>query len=233
MKVYHRRSEDRGLSAMDWLHSYHSFSFADYFDPQFMGYRSLRVINEDTFQPKTGFPTHGHRDMEIISYLIRGALEHKDSTGGYGVLRRGEVQHMTAGTGVSHSEYNASADDVVYFLQIWIQPEATGLTPGYEQKPFPDEAKRNRLCLIAAPDGSDGVLTIRQDLRLFASLLDGGARVSHPLAAGRGVWLQLISGTLEVNGIVIAKGDGLAVEDVDELSISAESDAEFLLFDIA
>lgn len=233
MKIYVRRSEERGEANIDWLHSCHSFSFADYFDPRFMGYRALRVINEDTFQPKTGFPTHGHRDMEIISYVIRGQLEHKDSMGGEGILRRGDVQHMTAGTGVLHSEFNASSDEVVYFLQIWIHPEEQGLPPGYEHKTFHDGAKRNRLCAIAAPDGRDEALVIRQDVVLHASLLDKGAALSHPLAPGRGAWLQLIEGKLDVNGVSLVDGDAVAVEDVAVLDIRADAGSEFLLLDLA
>jgi len=198
-----------------------------------MGYRALRVINEDIIGPGTGFPTHGHADMEIITYLISGVLEHKDSTGEHEQIKRGEVQRMTAGRGIRHSEANPSASEEVKLLQIWMLPEAEGLEPGYEQKAFPEEVKRNRLCPIAARDGRDGALHIHQDLVLYASCLDHGKAVTLPLAAGRGAWLQMVSGQVSLEGQILSAGDGAAVQDVAELVIEAQQDSEFLLFDMA
>jgi redox-sensitive bicupin YhaK (pirin superfamily) len=195
-----RPAAERGHANFGWLDSHHSFSFANYYDPRHMGFRDLRVINDDTVSPDGGFDTHGHRDMEIISYVVRGALAHRDTTGADGVLKRGDVQAMSAGTGVRHSEFNGSGKEDVRFLQIWVLPERDGLKPAYRQAHFSDEAKRNRLRLIVAPGGPEGSLHINQDVRVYASLLDAGASVSHKLAAGRGTWIQVVEGELAVNG---------------------------------
>ena len=227
-----RPAAARGHANFGWLDSHHTFSFANYHDPQHMGFRQLRVINDDTVSPDGGFDTHGHRDMEIISYVVRGALAHRDTTGGDGVLKRGDVQAMSAGTGVRHSEFNASGEEDVRFLQIWILPERDGLPAAYRQAHIPDEAKRNTLRLIVAPGGPDGALDINQDVRVYASLLDDGASVSHKLAAGRGAWVQVVDGDIEVNGKTLTSGDGLAIEDVERLDIAARGKAEFLLFDL-
>ncbi len=230
MTVALRPSETRGHANHGWLDSFHTFSFAHYYDPAHMGFRTLRVINDDVVKPGTGFGTHGHRDMEIISYVVRGALAHEDTTGGSGVLRRGDVQVMSAGTGIRHSEFNGSRQEDVRFLQIWIVPPREGLTPSYRQRTIPDAEKRNRLALIAGPDADPA---IHQDARIYASLLDGGGALSHDLAAGRGAWVQVVDGTLTVNGIDMKAGDGLAVEDAGRLDMRAGTDAEFLLFDLA
>ena len=232
MTIAVRPSGDRGHADLGWLSTYHSFSFADYFDPQQMGFRVLRVINEDLIRGGTGFDTHGHRDMEIITYVTEGAVAHRDSTGGQGVTRAGEVQHMSAGTGIRHSEFNASATEPLKLLQIWILPERQGLLPGYQQRPFTVEAKRNRLCPIATGDGRDGSMVIHQDADVYASCLTAGGTLSQPMAAGRGAWVQVVSGALSVNGAQIAAGDGVALEDVASVDISAKVDAEFLLFDL-
>jgi quercetin 2,3-dioxygenase len=227
-----RPAAERGHANFGWLDSHHTFSFANYYDPRHMGFRQLRVINDDTVSPDGGFDTHGHRDMEIISYVVRGALAHRDTTGGDGVLKRGDVQAMSAGTGVRHSEFNASGEEDVRFLQIWILPERDGLPAAYRQAHFTDEAKRNTLRLIVAPNGPEGALDINQDVRVYASLLDGGALVSHKLAVGRGAWVQVVDGNIEVNGKTLTSGDGLAIEDVERLDIAARGKAEFLLFDL-
>lgn len=230
-----RRSEDRGQGEHGWLHSRHSFSFADYHDPRFMGYRDLRVINEDRVEPGHGFGTHGHRDMEIISYVLDGALEHADSTGTRAVIRPGEVQRMTAGTGVRHSEYNHSKQAPVHFLQIWILPREQGLRPGYEQKRFEDADKRNALRLVASPDGRDGSVTIHQDVDLYASLLEPGAAVSFERKQGRHLWLHVARGELRVNGEALSAGDAVATNDEGALRIEgagAADPAEILLFDL-
>lgn len=233
MTITVRPSEARGHANHGWLETHHSFSFAGYYDPGHMGFRSIRVINDDIVRRGTGFATHGHRDMEIVSYVVRGALEHKDSTGGHSVLARGDVQHMSAGTGLRHSEYNASRQNDVRFLQIWIEPEREGLSPSYDQATFPDVAKCNRLFLIAAPGGMDGALPIRQDARIYASLLGSGNSVRHGLAAGRAAWVQVVDGSIGVNGRTLSSGDGAAIESIDVITITAETPAEFLLFDLA
>jgi hypothetical protein len=227
-----RKSNARGVGRHGWLTSHHTFSFANYYDPKQMGFRSLRVINEDTVAPGRGFGAHQHDNMEIVSIVMQGALAHRDSTGGDGVLRRGEVQRMSAGTGVVHSEFNGSDAEPVHFFQIWIMPERDGITPGYEQKLFPDEERRNRLRLVVSPDATDGALKIHQDARLYASILDEGQRVEHPLSAGRGAWIQVARGSVEVNGKTLEQGDGAAIEDEAALGIVARSESEFLLFDL-
>jgi quercetin 2,3-dioxygenase len=227
-----RRAAERGHENHGWLDSFHTFSFADYHDPAHMGFRVLRVINEDRVKPGAGFPTHGHRDMEIISYVLEGALEHKDSTGSGGVMRPGDVQRMSAGRGVTHSEFNASQTEWLHFLQIWILPDRRGHDPGYEQKHFDETARRDRLCLIATPGGRDGALAIQQDARVYAALAGTGATLRHELEQGRHAWLQVARGALELNGVPLAESDGAAVSDEPKLDIRATTDAELLLFDL-
>jgi redox-sensitive bicupin YhaK (pirin superfamily) len=227
-----RRANERGSVNLGWLDSKHSFSFGDFYDPEHMGFGSLRVINDDTIQPGQGFGTHPHRDMEIISYIIDGALEHKDSMGNGAVMRSGEVQRMTAGTGVSHSEFNHSKEELVHFLQIWVLPEAQSLTPGYEQKNFSVEDKMNRLRLVASRDGADGSITVHQDMRIYASVLTPGTSLTHSLTEGRQAWVQVASGDVTVAGEILSAGDGIAVSDIDGIDIAASSEAELLLFDM-
>ena len=226
-----RKSQDRGIGRHGWLTTRHTFSFANYYDPAHMGFRSLRVINEDTVAPGKGFGAHRHDNMEIVSIVMEGALAHRDSTGGEGVLRRGEVQRMSAGTGVVHSEFNASPTEPVHFFQIWILPAVEEIEPGYEQKLFPDE--RGKLRLLVAPNGEDGALNIHQDAKVYAAILDGGQRVEHSLAPGRGAWLQVARGSVNVNGTALEPGDGAAIEDEPSLAIVASEGAEILLFDLA
>jgi hypothetical protein len=228
-----RPRDQRGIAKTGWLDSKHTFSFGHYYDPSQMGFRALRVINEDRVIPGAGFPTHGHRDMEIISYVLDGALAHKDSTGTAETIRPGEVQRMTAGTGVRHSEFNASDKEPVHFLQIWILPERAGASPGYEQKSFPVGERRNALVLAAAPGGAEGVVALHQDARLHLGRLDAGRSVAHGLAAGRGAWLQVARGLVALNGTEMREGDGAAVSDEPSLAIEALTDAEVLLFDLA
>jgi len=228
-----RRSEDRGHADHGWLDTRHTFSFADYDDPRYRGFRDLRVINEDHVAPGAGFPTHGHRDMEILTYVLSGAVEHRDSLGSRAVVRPGEVQRMTAGRGVMHSELNPSRDEPLHLLQIWILPEGAGLEPGYEQRAFPIDAERGRLTLVASHDGRDGSLTIHQDASVYAGALGAGDRVVHRIAPGRHAWLQVARGGVEVSGHALAAGDGLAASEEKELAIAAGGDAEVLLFDLA
>jgi redox-sensitive bicupin YhaK (pirin superfamily) len=228
-----RPANQRGHANHGWLDTHHTFSFAHYFNPEHMGFRSLRVINDDVVQPGTGFATHGHRDMEIISYVVRGALSHTDSIGSKGIIRRGDIQVMSAGTGVRHSEYNASDHEEVRFLQIWIMPPEEGLPPSYDQRTIPESDKRNRLALLAGPKDSSPALPIHQDALVYASLLDEGCSIHHPIAAGRGAWVQVVDGSITVNGTTMDRGDGLAIEDVSQVDIRALSAAEFLLFDLA
>lgn len=227
-----RKSDDRGDFQIDWLKSKHSFSFGSYFDERHMGFGPLRVINEDRVAGDGGFQPHGHRDMEILSYVISGALEHKDNKGNQAVIRPGELQRMTAGTGIMHSEFNSSKTDPVHFLQIWIMPEKGGLQPGYEQIAFPEEDRRNTLKLIGSNSGEAGSVTIHQDVRLYGSLLDAGETVSHSLEKGRGAWVQVVKGSLEIGDEFLTEGDGAAVRNLDDLTITAVEDAEFLLFDL-
>jgi quercetin 2,3-dioxygenase len=227
-----RRSGERGVGRHGWLTTKHTFSFANYYDPRQMGFRSLRVINEDEVAPGRGFGAHQHDNMEIISIVMEGALAHRDSTGGEGVLRRGEVQRMSAGTGVVHSEFNGSDSEPVHFFQVWILPEKGGITPGYEQKLFPEEERRGRLHLLVAPGAEDGALNIHQDARLYSAILGDGERVEHQLAAGRGAWLQVARGSVDLNGTKLTAGDGAAIEDESALAITANGDAEVLLFDL-
>ncbi len=228
-----RLSNDRGHAEHGWLQSRHTFSFADYHDPAHMGFRALRVINEDRVIAGAGFPTHPHRDMEIISYVVSGALEHKDSMGNGSIIRPGDVQRMTAGTGVTHSEYNHSQTEPVHFLQIWIVPQTRGLAPSYEQRSFTAEERRGRLRLVASPDGADGSLTVHQDVRLYTAVLEGGQEVTHTIAPGRGAWLQVVSGTLRSGEHTLGEGDGLAVTDEEHVTLAAIDSAHALLFDLA
>jgi quercetin 2,3-dioxygenase len=227
-----RPSEERGLGEHGWLHSRHTFSFADYFDPRHMGFRTLRVINEDRVEPRQGFGTHSHRDMEIISYVLEGALAHKDSMGTSSTIRPGDVQRMSAGTGVTHSEFNASEREPVHFLQIWIVPAQRGLAPGYEQKRFADEEKRARLRLVASPDGAEGSVRIHQDARLYATLLGPGEEVRHALAEARHAWVQVTRGEVQLNGQPMRAGDGAAVTGEREVALRGVQPAEVLLFDL-
>lgn len=232
MSFYLRPADARGHANHGWLDSHHSFSFAGYYDEAFMGFGPLRVINEDRVAPGRGFDMHGHRDMEIISYIVSGALEHKDSMGSGGIIRPGDVQVMSAGRGVRHSEFNASKTDPVHFLQIWILPEAQSLAPRYDQKTFDEGHRRNRLGLIVSGDGRDGALTINRNVDLYAGLLEQGASASLDLAAGRGAWVQVIRGAVSINGEQAGAGDGVALWDEARLALDAQSDAELLVFDL-
>jgi len=234
-----RRSGERGVTEIGWLDSRHTFSFGEYRDPGHVRFRSLRVINEDRVAPRSGFPTHPHADMEIVTYVVSGALHHQDSMGNGSTITPGEVQRMSAGTGIEHSEVNSSSTEPVHLLQIWIFPERRGLAPGYEQKRFPDAERRGRLRLVAARDGRDGAVTIHQDAAIWAATLPAGARVEHALARGRGAWLQLIRGELDVTtdggataATRLAAGDGAAIEDASNLAIQAAAEVELLLFDL-
>lgn len=227
-----RHSNDRGAVNMGWLDAKHSFSFGNYYDPDHMGFGPLRVINEDKIQPAQGFGMHGHKDMEIVTYIIDGALEHRDSMDNGSVIRRGDVQRMTAGTGVMHSEFNHSDESTTHLLQIWVLPEQNGLEPGYEEKTFDDDSKRNRLRLIASRDARDESLRIHQDVDLFASILEAGSALQYALPADRGGWVQVVSGTLSVNGERLSAGDGASFSDVDSVAFEALEDAEFLFFDM-
>jgi len=227
-----RKAQDRGHANHGWLDSYHSFSFADYHDPAHMGFGPLRVINEDRVQPGMGFGTHGHRDMEIISYVLEGQLEHKDSMGTGSIIAPGDVQRMSAGRGVLHSEFNPSPADPVHFLQIWIEPTITGIEPGYEQTRFAAQDKRGRLRLIASPDGAEASVTIHQDARVYAALLDGGERIVHLPAPGRRVYVHVARGAVNVNGVVLAAGDAARVTDETTVTFDRAEAAEILLFDL-
>ncbi|KAF2990582.1 pirin family protein [Methylocystis sp. MJC1] len=233
MQVAIRKADERGMADFGWLDSRHSFSFGQYFDPEHMGFGPLRVINEDRVAPGGGFPTHPHKDMEIISYVLDGALAHKDSTGVGSIVRAGDVQRMSAGTGVRHSEYNASDRAPAHFLQIWILPERDGLAPGYEQKRFGPQEKRGRLRLIASRDGRDGSLTIHQDVDLYATMLAAGQSVSHQVEPGRAAWVQVARGRVSVNGARLEAGDGIAVSETDAICLEGSDDAEALVFDMA
>jgi redox-sensitive bicupin YhaK (pirin superfamily) len=232
--ITRRPAEERGHFDHGWLDTYHTFSFAAYHDPAHMGFRDLRVINDDVVQPGRGFGTHGHQDMEIVTYVIEGALEHRDSTGTGSVLRPGDVQRMTAGRGIRHSEFNASREDRLRLLQIWILPAEPGLEPGYEERTFPAAERRNRLRALATPDGGDETLRIHQDVSVHAALLDGGATTDYAPAPGRHGWVQVARGAVAVNGTALAEGDGAAVSDETSLAFTAGPEgAEFLYFDLA
>jgi len=227
-----RKAEDRGHADHGWLNSHHSFSFADYYDPAHMGFGPLRVINEDRVQPGMGFGTHGHRDMEIISYVLAGQLEHKDSMGTGSIITPGDVQRMSAGRGVRHSEYNPSRTERVHFLQIWIEPRTTGVEPSYEQKPIAAEEKRGRLRLIASPDGADGSVTIHQDARVYAALLDGADSVARPVAPGRRAYVHVARGSVRLNGIALGTGDAARITDEAVITLDGAAAAEVLWFDL-
>ena len=228
-----RRSAERGGGDHGWLNTRHTFSFSDYFDPRWMGFRSLRVINEDFVAPGTGFPMHPHRDMEIITYILQGKLEHRDSLGTGSVILPGDGQRMTAGSGIRHSEFNPSEADPTHLLQIWILPEKNGLRPSYEQKSFPETEKRGKLRLIASRNGEDGSVQINQDAQLYVSLLAPGQQVIHDFGEDRHGWLQVAKGAVELNGTALDQGDGAAISREDKISIKATKDSEVLLFDLA
>ena len=227
-----RQAKERGHFDFGWLDTYHTFSFGDYYDPRFMGFRDLRVINEDRVHPGRGFPTHGHRDMEIITYILEGALEHKDSIGTGSVIRPGEVQRMSAGRGVRHSEHNNSQTDPVHLLQIWITPNEEGIEPSYEQKTYTDDEKRGRLRLIASPDGRDDSVTIHQDARVYAALLEPGAEISNELDPARYAWLQVARGAIRLNDHLLNQGDGAGLHREPTLKLTGHQAAEILLFDL-
>jgi redox-sensitive bicupin YhaK (pirin superfamily) len=228
-----RPDEARGHFDHGWLDTRHTFSFADYHDPRHMGFRQLRVINEDRVKPGRGFGTHAHHDMEIVTYVLEGALQHKDSMGNGSIIRPGDVQRMTAGTGVTHSEYNPSQTEPVHFLQIWVLPERAGLEPGYEQRSFPAAERRKRLRVVASHDGRDGSVTIHQDADVLATLLDAGDEVSHALQPGRHAWVQVARGSVAVNGTPLAAGDGAALSDEARVTLRADEPSEVLVFDLA
>jgi quercetin 2,3-dioxygenase len=224
-----RKADDRFHTRIGWLESFHTFSFSDHYDPRHMGFRSLRVINDDVVQPANGFGTHSHRDMEIVTVVLDGVLEHKDSTGGGGLIRPGEVQRMSAGSGVRHSEINPSPEQPVHLLQIWILPEKNGIEPGYEQKNFPLEGRKNKLQLLASRDARDGSVLIHQDASLYGAVLDGGV-VSFDLKPSRHAWVHVAKGQVKLNGQALSAGDGAAIS--DERSLKLEGNGELLLFDL-
>ena len=228
-----RPSGERGHANYGWLNSYHSFSFANYYDPAQMGFRSLRVINQDRVRGGRGFGTHSHRDMEIISYVLEGALEHKDTIGNAAVIRPGEVQRMSAGTGIAHSEYNHSATEDVRFLQIWILPDRRGLAPGYEQKFFPEAEKSNRLRVIVSPDGRDGSVTIHQDVNIYVTNLDASQSVVYSARPNRHLWVQVVRGRIKLDDRLLVAGDGAAITQAESIELAAIENAELLLFDLA
>jgi quercetin 2,3-dioxygenase len=227
-----RDRNTRGHTQTGWLDSQHSFSFGDYRDPAHMGFRSLRVLNEDRVIPGSGFATHAHRDMEIITYVLSGALEHRDSLGNGAVIRPGDIQRMSAGTGITHSEFNPSTLEPVHFLQIWIVPHLKGLPPSYEQKALADAALHNRLTLIAGPGEPDGAVSLHQDARMYAGRITAGSGVDYNLAAGRGAWLQIARGIIALNQTEMREGDGAAITQESQFRIEADTDAEILLFDL-
>jgi quercetin 2,3-dioxygenase len=228
-----RKAAERGHFNHGWLDTYHTFSFADYYDPAYVGFRSLRVINDDRVQPGQGFGMHGHKDMEIVTYVLDGALEHQDSMGNGSIIRAGELQRMTAGTGVRHSEFNPSETEWVHLYQIWLLPQQKGLKPSYKQLAVGEEEKQGRFRLVASPAGDDGSLTIHQDARLYLALLSPGESVAHEIETGRAAWLQVLRGSGDVLGHALAAGDGAAVTDEKVLSIQAAAPSEVLLFDLA
>jgi redox-sensitive bicupin YhaK (pirin superfamily) len=228
-----RRSKDRGHVDHGWLDTRHTFSFGAYQDPEHMGFRALRVIDEDWVRPGQGFGTHGHRDMEIVSYVLDGVLEHRDSPGHGSVLRRGMFQRMSAGTGVRHTEFNHSSSEPVHFYQIWLLPERAGIKPSYEEKTFANSGNRNRLRLVASPDGRQGGLTIHQDSEIDLAQIEDGHAVQHVFPDGRHAWMQVLRGAVALNGVAVQAGDGVAVSDESELSITAKGLSEVMLFDLA
>ncbi|MDO8318597.1 pirin family protein [Rhodoferax sp.] len=227
-----RPSQERGHADHGWLKSFHSFSFAGYYDPAHMGWGNLRVINEDRVAPGKGFGTHSHRDMEIVSYVLQGALAHKDSMGNVKSIPPGDVQRMSAGTGVQHSEFNFAPDETTHFLQIWIEPNVLGVAPSYQQTTFPDAAKQGRLCLVASNDGAQGSVTLNADARLYAGLFDAGQTATLALAAGRKSYVHLVRGALSVNGVALRTGDAAMLADEPEVVLADAQDAEVLVFDL-
>jgi redox-sensitive bicupin YhaK (pirin superfamily) len=227
-----RKSEDRGIADFGWLNSHHTFSFGDYYDPQHMGFGPLRVINEDRVQPGRGFGAHSHRDMEILSWVLGGALEHKDSMGTGAVIRPGEIQRMTAGTGVTHSEYNASRSENVHFLQIWIMPDKPGHAPGYEQHAFTPEDLANRWALVASNDPTGNAVKVHQDANLYITRLSTGHELTHVTQKNRKLWVQVARGEITLDDTTLGSGDGAAISDVDHVTVRADQDAEVLLFDM-
>ena len=228
-----RQAKDRGHFDHGWLKTYHTFSFSDYYDPAHMGFRALRVINEDFVQPGMGFGEHGHRDMEIVTYVLEGALEHKDSMGNGSILRPGEFQRMSAGTGIRHSEFNPSAKEPVHLYQIWLLPRNKGIKPSYEQKVFAENDRQGKLRLVASPDGADGSLMIQQDARIYLSTLPAGKSVKHDLSSGRHAWLQVLRGRVDVNGNKMDTSDGAAISEEPGLTVASEQGAEVMLFDLS
>lgn len=227
-----RKAQERGHANHGWLNSYHTFSFADYYDPDEMNFSVLRVINEDTVQPGMGFGTHAHRDMEIVTYVLEGELEHKDSMGTGSIIKPGDVQRMSAGTGVTHSEFNASKIKPVHFLQIWIMPKFKGIRPSYEQRFFSDDKKLNTLRLIASPDGRDDSITLNQDALIYATNLDGDGRITHTIAGNRRAYVHIAKGTLRINGMSLEAGDGLKISEEGEIALEAVESGEALIFDL-
>lgn len=227
-----RHAEERGKTRTDWLDSNHTFSFNRYYDPRYTGFRTLLVINEDFVAPAKGFGTHSHSDMEILSYVVEGQLAHKDSTGTSAVIRPGEMQRMTAGTGVSHSEFNPSQTAPTHFLQIWIRAEQEGLKPGYEQREFPEDQRRGKLRLVASRDGSDGSVTIHQDVKLYDAVLAAQDEITYQLDPDRYAWIQVVKGTVDINGTALRAGDGAAISEETTLKVAAKGDSEILLFDL-
>ena len=227
-----RASGERGHGRHGWLDTFHTFSFSEYHDPNYMGFRVLRVMNEDRVAPGQGFGTHGHRDMEIVTYVLEGALEHRDSLGTGEVLRPGEFQRMTAGTGIQHSEFNSSQTEPVHFYQIWITPRQRGLPPSYEQRAFPVEERRNHLRLVASADGREGSLTVQQDVEIYLSTLDENQEVTHQLKSDRYSWLQVLRGGVQVGGVELSAGDGDAVTEEAALTVRATKPSEIMLFDL-
>jgi quercetin 2,3-dioxygenase len=227
-----RRADERGRTDWGWLDSRHTFSFGEYFDPAHMGFRSLRVVNDDRVTPGAGFGTHGHRDMEILSYVLEGGLEHKDSSGGGGVIRPGEIQFMRAGTGVRHSEYNASNVEPVHFLQIWIVPDTNGLRPRYDQQPFDADAARRGFVTLASKDGRDGSIQVQQDVSLLVTRLAAGEERGHPLAPGRHAWVHVARGDVTLGGQDLGEGDGAALSGEESVRLRGRGDAEVLVFDL-
>jgi len=232
MNIQIRRSAERGYANHGWLEARHSFSFANYYDPRFTGFRDLVVINEDRVQPGEGFGRHGHRDMEIVTYVLEGALQHQDNLGNGSIMKPGDIQRMSAGRGVQHSEFNASKTDLVHLLQIWIEPAQNNITPSYEQKRFEAAERLNQLRLIVSPDSTQGSLKIHQNAQIYASLLEPGKSVSHTILPGRAAWIQVARGSLRINDTELQTGDGAAISDSGVLKMEAKTDSEFLLFDL-
>ncbi|PYU08915.1 MAG: quercetin 2,3-dioxygenase [Acidobacteria bacterium] len=228
-----RRSQERGHANHGWLDTHYTFSFSDYYDPEHVHFRTLRVINDDRVAGGGGFPMHPHRDMEIVTYVLEGGLEHRDSMGNGSVIRPGDVQRMSAGTGVTHSEFNASKTEPVHLLQIWMFPERKGIKPSYEQKAFSEADKRSRLRLVASPDGRDGSVTIHQDNEMYATVLRKGETVRHELKPERHAWVQVARGSVKLNGQELAEGDGAAISEEKAIELAGVKDAELLLFDLA